>query len=1011
MVVPTLPAKADWDASVGRGLDVPGVNAVGYLRLGPHYVETPSINGQTVERVPIWCINGTLADPGPNEMTSIATLTDASQWGPAEMTVNTPQMAWLLNKYQYNQEDVNLAALSYLIHVNFESNKNGRAQATINELVGSVRANLPQVEQRAQQYVQEARQSAIVGYESFSVQGDGARTGAVNGLGQKSETGSYIAGLPLSVTLDGPAVFDATGTNTWSGTTASEPISLAWRATGNGEVTGKAVYHSEVRRTLTKFGADGAVQDMLSYGNRPASDPESITVDGPSWRVIFDFQPVGVSKARVVEVNTDSKVRDDFRTGVDKSYGDGTWTVVDGQPVPVTYTATAYLSRTKPVETDTVPAGVVKVGSVDVVASGEGQDLTAELDLQERGWVTWVWSVDKAKQGGNAKYVHDNWADHYGLADETTKENFTFRPIGVSNVGSAKVIEAGEVPTDTFVANADPAFRDGEWTRLVEGDGSFDEGDYVPVTYRASAYLTGEVLPVTGEIVPADAKLLGSVTVTAKGPGEELSVSLGKPAPAGFVTWVWEVKPEDQDPAVAQWIETGWTDQYGLADETTSARFNAVIDSALSIRDTKAGTYLVDDLWVSGMPSNHGEFAGGAGFAADEAKIAHEVLFFPQGLDVVEANRDKAEKIGVTVELDAKNGFYPSVGDPSWLMKKDEAGENLPGTYVFVSTFTGDDRVAPLTTSVEDTKEQFTVKAVPSLGTTLMYEGRHDEVPAVGQIELVDRVCYTNVEPGKTYEIAGKLMDKATGKPLDDESGKPVTSKVEITPETANGCTEVVFKVDASLYAGKQTVAFEELYEGENLIAVHADLEDAGQTVSFAPRLKTSAANAADGSKVVAAGPGAKIVDQVCVADDSATDFVAGREYQIRTTLKTSSGEDVVDQTGKRVVVDTTFVPEKVGDCATVTMEFDASNLAGQKVVVFEDVSHDGELLTVHHDLEDEAQTVEVGKLPVPDAGRGSAARGLAHSGAKVAGLAVLAMAGVGLGGVLVYLRRKRELA
>ncbi|VEI13140.1 hypothetical protein [Trueperella bialowiezensis] len=304
LFVPSV-ARADWDASVGRGLDVPGVNAVGYLRLGPHYVETPSIDGQTVEETPIWCINARLADPGPNEMTSIETLTDASQWGPTELTVTTPQMAWLLNKYQYNQEDVNLAALAYLIHVNFESNKTGHAQIAVNELIGSVRANLPQVEQRAQQYVQEARQSAVVGYESGGVTGDGQRTGAINGLGQKNGAGSYVAGLPLSVTLNGPAVFDATGTNTWSGTTKSEPVSLTWSATGNGTVSYKAVYHSEVRRTLTKFGADGRVQDMLSYGNRPGSDPREITVDGPSWRVIFDFQPMGVSNvAKISEYGT-----------------------------------------------------------------------------------------------------------------------------------------------------------------------------------------------------------------------------------------------------------------------------------------------------------------------------------------------------------------------------------------------------------------------------------------------------------------------------------------------------------------------------------------------------------------------------------------------------------------------------------------------------------------------------------------------------------------------------------
>ena len=42
---------------------------------------------------------------------------------------------------------------------------------------------------------------------------------------------------------------------------------------------------------------------------------------------------------------------------------------------------------------------------------------------------------------------------------------------------------------------------------------------------------------------------------------------------------------------------------------------------------------------------------------------------------------------------------------------------------------------------------------------------------------------------------------------------------------------ELVITFDASKYAGKEVVVFEEIYEGEHLVATHADLEDKAQTV------------------------------------------------------------------------------------------------------------------------------------------------------------------------------------
>ena len=989
-------AMALWDSTTGRGLNLNGINAVGYLRLGPHVNQTPQIGGVGIEPAPQWCIDGKKADPGPGDLTSIATLTDSAQHIP-ELALTTPQAAWILHKYQGNTgDDTNLAALGLLMHANFEN-----TAAVAHEIAGATQTQQPDTWTRALQYVAEARNSAVAGYESWTVQGDGQRTGAITGLGQVNSAGAYVPNLPFTVTLNGPAVFDATGTNVWSGNTASEPVTLNWTATGNGTVTGNAVYHAEVRSTVTRFGSDGSVQDMVTYGNRPASDPEEVTVPGQSWRVIFDFQPTGTSQAVSQVINLDGSISDTLTTSVDKNYGDGQWTQVNGKPVPVVYTATAYWAgRTKPATSTTIPAGAEVLGSVDVTATGEGQKLEAKLTTPKRGYVTWVWSVDKNKQGANSQYIHQNWSDSFGLEAETTSENFDFRPLGTSHVADAKVIDKGTVLSDTFEAKADPQYRDGEWTRIVAPGASFDEGTYVPVTYRASAYYVSPTeLPSTADAVPASAELIESVTVVANGPGE-LKATLSQPTTkAGFVTWVWEVKAEDQPADSAKWIKPGWADQFGLPDETTSVRYPAKIDSTLSIRDTKSGTYLVDDVFVTGMPANHPAFAGGMGFKPDTQVIEHEVLFFPHGLEVTEANRAKAEKIGETVSILAKNGFYPSVGDTSWLVKQDAAGKNLPGTYVFVSSFAGDDRVQPLTTSVEDVTEQFTITPEPSIHTTLTHENTH-VAPNTAKVELVDTVSYQNLKPGKEYELSGTLMDKATGKPLVDANGDKIVSTVSFTPETPNGTATVVFTVDGSLFAGKQTVAFERLTQDGREIAVHTDINDLNQTVSFS-KLQTTATDKTDGDKVLAPIPNAVITDRVC---DVAGTLVPGTEYDITTALMLDNGDALLDANGKPVTVTSKFIPAAANDCASIDITFDASKLAGKRVVVFETVTQDGRTVSVHHDLKDDAQTVSV-EIP-GDGDNDKSKRRLTRTGVSILGGGILALGFIGVGAAAVLRRR-----
>ena len=76
-------------------------------------------------------------------------------------------------------------------------------------------------------------------------------------------------------------------------------------------------------------------------------------------------------------------------------------------------------------------------------------------------------------------------------------------------------------------------------------------------------------------------------------------------------------------------------------------------------------------------------------------------------------------------------------------------------------------------------------------------------------------------------------MDKSTGKPFEID-GKPITSEVTFTPEKSNGEVTVLFTFDSS--AIKETtelVVFETLYRDGIEIAVHADINDEGQTVKI----------------------------------------------------------------------------------------------------------------------------------------------------------------------------------
>lgn len=134
------------------------------------------------------------------------------------------------------------------------------------------------------------------------------------------------------------------------------------------------------------------------------------------------------------------------------------------------------------------------------------------------------------------------------------------------------------------------------------------------------------------------------------------------------------------------------------------------------------------------------------------------------------------------------------------------------------------------------------------IGTKATVEGEK-EVDPLDKVTLTDTVSYTGLVPGKEYKLTGVLMNKATNDKLLID-GKEITAEATFTPKATTGEVEMTFTFDArELTAETEVVVFETLYRDGIEIAVHADIEDEGQTVKILPlhgSIMTTKVNADD---------------------------------------------------------------------------------------------------------------------------------------------------------------------
>lgn len=242
----------------------------------------------------------------------------------------------------------------------------------------------------------------------------------------------------------------------------------------------------------------------------------------------------------------------------------------------------------------------------------------------------------------------------------------------------------------------------------------------------------------------------------------------------------------------------------------------------------------------------------------------------------------------------------------------------------------------------------------PSIATTLTYGDNDHVAPAQERVILTDTVSYKNLKPGEQYTLIGKLMRKDTGEPLLDGSEQPIMQAVTFTPLVSNGTTEVVFEFDATTLEGFCVVAFEELLQGGETLATHADLADKGQTVFF-PSVGTTLTDA-EGYHEVTISDRMTLVDTVRYCN-----LVPNMSYELRGTLMDKdSQEPVVGSDGNEIHCSASFVPRESEGTVTVSFAVRGDDVRGRTLVAFEQLLHAGIVLASHEDLNDIEQTITV---------------------------------------------------
>lgn len=266
------------------------------------------------------------------------------------------------------------------------------------------------------------------------------------------------------------------------------------------------------------------------------------------------------------------------------------------------------------------------------------------------------------------------------------------------------------------------------------------------------------------------------------------------------------------------------------------------------------------------------------------------------------------------------------------------------------------------------------VEVVAPAINTYATDAATDSKEAIAQdaVTIVDAVAYSGLEEGAEYVLRGQLMHKTgtedapSAEAVLDEEGTPLTCTVPFTPLSNTGNTSVTFTfAPTNMADGTELVVYETLFRDGCELVVHDSPDNDAQTVRIAaPRISTSAFDEQSGLNATDAKADLTITDEVRYEN-----LVAGKTYSLfGTVMRATEGEGghitaepLLDHAGNKVSATAQFAPGSSSGSTFLDFHVDASGLDGARLVIFERLTAEGEVVAMHEDAAAESQTIWIG--------------------------------------------------
>lgn len=732
---------------------------------------------------------------------NISTVT--GNYGGKEYAVTQAQMAYILHHYQDIKTDTSRAGIAFLVHANFETRtiKGRTPMEKVQRVKKWLTNNRPDVLSKAKQYVAEARKSGWDSYSKIEVVGEGKRLGDIHGLGIKNQNGKFIADVPMKVVIKGPAKFIETGTNTWEGKTKGEPITLKWEATGNGTVTWKSYFpKTTLRNAASKTGR----QDMiLSASGNPKEE-----VPGPSFKVVYDFQPIGLSQVDAASIPSGlGKLTDTITVSADSKYVNPNW--LEG--VSVKYEAEVYyLGQTLPDKPKPIPTGTKPVATASVTAPKPGK-YSATVKANKPGFYTWVWKVVKANQGRFKDRIHADWSDKYLTETETQVQRYEGKIssknnlIGVHGGTDAKFFLNDWIHISGFPAN----HGDFKGYGAIKPDVKEVQHELYCVKGKVREGITKTLKPLWSATTPARNGDYRIADMFPNDPGLHVQDIDCR----GTLIWV------------SSFTGDGRVEPLRTSDMDSTESYNPTPPSmkTTALDKTDGDKYLPPK----------GEIT-----ITDTVKYSELATGKPYTLTA--SLMDKASGKPLTNEegkpITTSKKFTPTHRNGIVKIDIPVKAELLYGkTTVVFEKMTRPGREPIIHADIND--ENQTLYS-PKLHTTATTGGSKLVDLSKPTVIIEDKVEYTSLQPGATYTLIPTLMNQ-DGTPVAGVEAKPFTFTAK---KSGKGSITLTMSIPSNTLKqeGKTTwVVFEELHLGNTpngkIITEHKDLNDTEQTIHYQP--------------------------------------------------------------------------------------------------------------------------------------------------------------------------------